>query len=151
MKAMLLFPPNWTPSMPHLALPSLTAYLRPRGVEVIQRDLNAEVFDHILTAGYLRASLERYAPAHTHSEAFGITRVIERPEADLGFYFDYEVAEGMDPAMADLVMNRFIDSLPVKPYPQFYCNDVYRFLYAAHLSETGAPSRPPWLAAPALT
>ncbi len=45
MKVMLLFPPNWTPSMPHLALPTLTAYLRMRGVEVIQRDLNAEVFD----------------------------------------------------------------------------------------------------------
>ncbi len=109
------------------------------------------VYDYINSAALGTFFLERYAPAHAHPEAFGITRVIERPEADLGFYFDYEVAEGMDPAMADLVMNRFIDSLPVKPYPQFYCNDVYRFLYAAHLSETGAPSRPPWLAAPALT
>ena len=28
MKVLLLFPPNWTPAMPHLALPTLTAYLR---------------------------------------------------------------------------------------------------------------------------
>ena len=41
MKIVLLFPPNWTPSMPHLALPTLTAFLREEGIEVIQRDLNA--------------------------------------------------------------------------------------------------------------
>ena len=49
MKIVLLFPPNWTPSMPHLALPTLTAFLREHGVEVIQRDLNATSFDEILT------------------------------------------------------------------------------------------------------
>ncbi|MCE2467477.1 MAG: radical SAM protein [Caldilineaceae bacterium] len=53
----LLFPPNWTPTMPHLALPSLTAYLRQMGVAVMQRDLNAEVFDYILTPEYLRRSV----------------------------------------------------------------------------------------------
>ena len=59
MKVMLLFPPNWTPSMPHLSLPSLTAYLRMHGVEVIQRDLNAEVFDEILTRDYMRTTVQR--------------------------------------------------------------------------------------------
>ena len=42
---MLCFPPNWNPAMPHLALPTLTAFLRAHGVDVIQRDLNIEVFD----------------------------------------------------------------------------------------------------------
>jgi hypothetical protein len=59
MKVMLLFPPNWTPSMPHLALPTLTAYLRMHGVEVIQRDLNAEVFNEILTRKYMRDAIAR--------------------------------------------------------------------------------------------
>ena len=59
MKVMLLFPPNWTPTMPHLALPTLTAYLRANGIEVIQRDLNLEVFDEILTREYLEASVEK--------------------------------------------------------------------------------------------
>ena len=59
MKVMLLFPPNWTPSMPHLALPTLTAYLRMHGVEVIQRDLNAEVFDEILTRRYMKNAVAR--------------------------------------------------------------------------------------------
>ena len=53
MKVMLLFPPNWTPTMPHLALPTLTAYLRANGVEAIQRDLNLEVFDEILTRNFI--------------------------------------------------------------------------------------------------
>ena len=59
MKVMLLFPPNWTPSMPHLSLPTLTAYLRMHGIEVIQRDLNAEVFDEILTRKYMKNALAR--------------------------------------------------------------------------------------------
>ncbi|MEM7126909.1 MAG: radical SAM protein [Chloroflexota bacterium] len=59
MKVMLLFPPNWTPTMPHLALPTLTAYLRQNGVEVVQRDLNLEVFDEILTKEYLRKTVTR--------------------------------------------------------------------------------------------
>jgi len=59
MKVMLFFPPNWTPTMPHLALPTLTAYLRRHGVEVIQRDLNQEVFDEILTGDFIRDSVAR--------------------------------------------------------------------------------------------
>ena len=45
--------------MPHLALPTLTAYLRARGVEVIQRDLNVEVFDEILTRPYIQNAVAR--------------------------------------------------------------------------------------------
>jgi hypothetical protein len=52
----------------------------------------------------------------------------------------------MDAAMAERVEDRFMDTLPDKSYPQFYANDVYRFLYACHLSEQGE-SMPPWLAA----
>src|SRR5689334_20010587 len=57
MKVMLLFPPNWNPAMPHLALPTLTAFLRAHGVEVIQRDLNIEVFDEVLTRRHLERAL----------------------------------------------------------------------------------------------
>ncbi len=46
--------------------------------------------------------------------------------------------------MADLVMERFTDTLPDKSYPQFYASDVYRFLYACHVSAQQAPL-PPWL------
>ncbi|MBN1580302.1 MAG: radical SAM protein [Anaerolineae bacterium] len=59
MKVLLLFPPHWVPAMPHLALPVLTAYLRTHGVEVVQRDLNVELFDHILTKPYLQQAVQR--------------------------------------------------------------------------------------------
>lgn len=45
--------------MPHLALPALAAYLRARGVEVILRDLNLEVFEQVLTRDYLEQSIAR--------------------------------------------------------------------------------------------
>jgi hypothetical protein len=69
---------------------------------------------------------------------------VEDPDKDLAIYFDYQVERGMDDRMAALVEERFLDALPQKPYPQFYVSDVYRFLYASHLSERGAP-HPPWL------
>jgi radical SAM superfamily enzyme YgiQ (UPF0313 family) len=58
-KIILLFPPYWTPAMPHLALPALSLYLRAHGVEVIQRDLNLETFERVLTRDYLEQSLGR--------------------------------------------------------------------------------------------
>jgi anaerobic magnesium-protoporphyrin IX monomethyl ester cyclase len=88
--------------------------------------------------------LERYAPAHGSPKAFGITRVIEDPTADLGFYFDYEVASGIDAATAEAIATGFEEALPRKAFPQFYVSDVYRFLYAAHLSEQRA-ALPPWI------
>lgn len=59
MKVMLVFPPQWTPAMPHLALPVLTSALRGHGVEVIQRDLNLETYETVLTRAYLEQTLER--------------------------------------------------------------------------------------------
>lgn len=88
--------------------------------------------------------MERYSPAHRFPASFKVKRIIEKPERDLAIYFDYEVEEGMDESMADLVMERFMDALPDKSYPQFYANDVYRFIYACHVSEESIPI-PPWL------
>ncbi len=45
--------------MPHLALPTLTAYLRSHGVEVIQRDLNLETLDEILTRDHVEQAVTR--------------------------------------------------------------------------------------------
>src|SRR5216683_1729988 len=64
MKVFLVFPPPWTPAMPYLALPVLTAVLRSHGVEVIQRDLNLETYDTVLSRPYLAQSLERLRAAH---------------------------------------------------------------------------------------
>jgi len=57
--------------MPHLALPTLTAYLRKHNVEVIQRDLNLEVFEEILTADYLRGALAKLRQLHAPGRSNG--------------------------------------------------------------------------------
>ena len=52
-KVMLLFPPEWVPTAPYLALPSLTAVLRQKGVEVVQKDINVEMYDHFFSRQFL--------------------------------------------------------------------------------------------------
>jgi radical SAM superfamily enzyme YgiQ (UPF0313 family) len=88
--------------------------------------------------------LERYAPAHSAPKVFGITKVIENPEADLQFYFDYEVRSGVDQDTAELIAKGVEEALPAKEFPQFYVSDVYRFLYATYLAEQRA-ALPPWI------
>ncbi|MEZ4620808.1 MAG: hypothetical protein R2867_35600 [Caldilineaceae bacterium] len=89
--------------------------------------------------------MERDSPAHRYPTSFGVNVIFEDPDKDLAIYFDYDVEAGMKPQMAELVESRFLDTLPDRPYPQYYVSDVYRFLYASHLSERGIP-HPPWLA-----
>ena len=52
-KTMLLFPPEWVPTAPYLALPSLTAVLRANGHQVIQKDINIEMYDLFFTDTFL--------------------------------------------------------------------------------------------------
>ncbi|MDH5348677.1 MAG: cobalamin B12-binding domain-containing protein, partial [Nitrospira sp.] len=52
-KVMLLFPPEWVPTAPYLALPSLTAVLREAGHTVIQRDINIGMWDHFFSLDFL--------------------------------------------------------------------------------------------------
>jgi anaerobic magnesium-protoporphyrin IX monomethyl ester cyclase len=89
--------------------------------------------------------LERYAPAERQPEVYGITRIVDDPRRDLAIYFDYEVALGLDEAMADRLVARLVDVLPEKVFGQYYITDVYRLLYAANLWENGQ-AMPLWLA-----
>src|SRR6185437_12919861 len=52
-KVMLIFPPEWVPTAPYLALPSLTAVLREAGHTVIQRDINIGMWDHFFSMEFL--------------------------------------------------------------------------------------------------
>lgn len=88
--------------------------------------------------------MERYSPAHQFPQRFGVSKIVDDADKDLAIYFDYEVEGGMDAAFADKVADRFMDTLPTKSYPQFYANDVYRFLYASYLSEHNR-QMVPWL------
>ncbi|MGH7255991.1 MAG: B12-binding domain-containing radical SAM protein [Nitrospirales bacterium] len=53
LKTMLLFPPEWVPTAPYLALPSLTAVLREHGHEVVQKDVNIEMYDMFFSEAFL--------------------------------------------------------------------------------------------------
>src|SRR5205807_9480328 len=54
MKVMLIFPPDWYPSEPYLSLPSLTAVLRAAGHQVVQKDVNLEMYDWYFSGDFLR-------------------------------------------------------------------------------------------------
>lgn len=56
MKVILVFPPQFDPTIPNLALPCLTAVLRAAGHQVIQKDLNVESYDRLLSVGELERS-----------------------------------------------------------------------------------------------
>jgi radical SAM superfamily enzyme YgiQ (UPF0313 family) len=58
-KIMLVFPPDWYPSEPYLSLPTLTAFLRRAGHEVIQKDVNLEMYDWYFSADFLKRVLRR--------------------------------------------------------------------------------------------
>jgi len=97
MKIYLVFPPHWTPAMPHLALPVLTGFLRKHGYNVVQRDLNVEVFDEILTRRQLRHALERVRSRFGSGASAG-GAVYGRPPAE---QVQWALQQG--PALADQV------------------------------------------------
>ena len=89
-------------------------------------------------------TLVRHAPVYCDPAKYGIKRIVQDPNRDLAIHFDFEVESGMDEAMAELVVSRFVDALPEKRLGHYYVNDIYRFLYASDLRDRGA-ALPPWL------
>ena len=59
MKVALVYPPACDPTAPYLSVPTLTAQLRLRGIDVLPIDANVEAFDSILTAGKLNELRDR--------------------------------------------------------------------------------------------
>ncbi len=115
MKISLFFVPQWTPSMPQLALPVLTAFLRKRGHQVRQRDLNVEIYDYMLSQPVIEeavASARRLFGAKLGGGG-GLGGLTDRrlPEPDL---FQWAMAEG--PALARKVEA----AKAVMRGPQFY-------------------------------
>ncbi|NKB80837.1 MAG: radical SAM protein [Nitrospirales bacterium] len=58
-KVMLVFPPDWYPSEPYLSLPTLTAFLRRAGHDVVQKDVNLEMYDWYFSSDCLRKVLKK--------------------------------------------------------------------------------------------
>jgi hypothetical protein len=80
--------------------------------------------------------LERHARVAADPAAYGISRLVPPdPSRDLAYYYEYEVSSGIDAARAEAIEAQFIESLPEKPFPQFYFHDIYRFLYACQFRD----------------
>src|SRR5207245_2512591 len=81
LKAMLLFPPEWVPTAPYLALPSLTAVLRQHGHEVVQKDVNIEMYDYFFSDTFLIWVMARMATQRRALEAKELTDGLTEREA----------------------------------------------------------------------
>ena len=66
MKVLLLFPPQFLPISPFAGTAYLTSYLKNNGINVVQEDLNAEMYDYFLSTQCLDA-LEKRAKKRLQS------------------------------------------------------------------------------------
>src|SRR5436853_3865936 len=82
LKTMLLFPPEWVPTAPYLALPSLTAVLREAGHEVIQKDVNIEMYELFFSDRFLIWIMARMAKQLRELEAKELSTGLTEREAD---------------------------------------------------------------------
>jgi len=111
-KVLLVFPPHWHPLMPHLALPALTAHLQANGVEVIQRDLNVEIFDRVLTSTHLRATLRRLRKEEKRVPLKGLNAALQQANLEAIAWAKREgqrIVADIDQAKATMHSERFFD------------------------------------------
>ena len=80
---MLVFPPDWFPSEPYLSLPTLTAFIRAAGHEVVQKDVNLEMYDWYFSGDFLRRVLKRVPQQLDRLKKLSRTRELTEAEVDL--------------------------------------------------------------------
>ena len=83
MKILLLFPPDWLPSEPYLSLPALTSVLRPAGHEVIQKDINVEMYDMFFSRSFLEQVSHRITGELNHLLHVEKQRALDKEESTL--------------------------------------------------------------------
>ena len=83
MKILLLFPPDWLPSEPYLSLPALTSVLRPAGHEVVQKDINVEMYDMFFSRPFLKQVSKRITHELNHLLHIAKKRALDEEESTL--------------------------------------------------------------------
>ena len=148
MKIFLIFPPSWLPSQPFLSLPVLTAFLRREGVEVIQRDLNIEFLEVLLsrkTAVSMRGRMESAlakGPAAMLPERFNLIRqaadmmpfLAERVEWAKGVFRSedfYDIEKYME---ALKVIDRYLEAAGALYHPSSITNFDNNMRYSVYSS-----------------
>ncbi|HBP87931.1 MAG TPA: radical SAM protein [Nitrospirales bacterium] len=82
-KIMLVFPPDWYPSEPYLSLPTLTAFLRAAGHDVVQKDVNLEMYDWYFSQDFLRRILKKVPQQLDRLKKVGKSRELTDAEVEL--------------------------------------------------------------------
>lgn len=98
-KVMLLFPPDWYPSEPYLSLPTLTAFLRRAGHDVVQKDVNLEMYDWYFSADFLKRVLKRVPQQLDRLKRLARDRGLTEEETEL----QMALCECTRSRMADLI------------------------------------------------
>ncbi len=102
-KTLLLFPPEWVPTAPYLALPSLAAVLRAYGHTVIQKDVNIEMYDWFFSDTFLiwvKMRMDQQRKGLEEKEARGSLTEQEANQLNcLRIHQDVEIMELADQAM----------------------------------------------------
>src|SRR5581483_114916 len=96
-KVMLIFPPDWYPSEPYLSLPTLTAVLRAAGHDVVQKDVNLEMYDWYFSEEFLKRVLRRVPQQLDRLRKLARSRDLAEWEQDLQL------------ALCDLTRDRIAD------------------------------------------
>ncbi|GJL55160.1 MAG: hypothetical protein NPIRA02_22920 [Nitrospirales bacterium] len=82
-KVMLVFPPDWFPSEPYLSLPTLTAFIRAAGHDVVQKDVNLEMYDWYFSGDFLGKVLKRVPQQLDRLKKLSRIRDLTEAEMDL--------------------------------------------------------------------
>lgn len=100
-KVMLVFPPDWYPSEPYLSLPTLTAFLRKAGHDVVQKDVNLEMYDWYFSADFLKRVLKKVPQQLDRLKRVARDRGLSDEEQEL----QLALCECTRTRMADLIEN----------------------------------------------
>ena len=103
MKILLLFPPDWLPSEPYLSLPALTSVLRPAGHEVIQKDINVEMYDLMFGEKFLRHVQGRIGIELKHLQVVADRNEMTEEEAELKAHLESLTEERFVRLIEDVV------------------------------------------------
>ena len=132
MKILLLFPPDWLPSEPYLSLPALTSVLRPAGHEVVQKDINVEMYDMFFSRPFLQQVAGRIGNELNHLLHVQEQRALDEEESALK-----EQLLRCTPEMINQIAQNVEDAKNILRGESFY--DIEKLEWATHaLHETMA-------------
>ena len=132
MKILLLFPPDWLPSEPYLSLPALTSVLRPAGHEVVQKDINVEMYDMFFSRPFLEQVAGRIGNELNHLLHVQEQRALDEEESALK-----EQLLQCTPEMINQIAQNVEDAKNILRGENFY--DIEKLEWATHtLHETMA-------------